>query len=82
MRICIDISPAAHRKAGLGRHARELAERAPRLDAHNEYSLFTYQPSRGQVPGSLAHLPTYRTDEHGTIEIVSDGSRAWVKTER
>ncbi len=59
MRICIDISPAAHRKAGLGRHARELAERAHRLDALNDYALFTYQPSRGQVPPSLAHLPTY-----------------------
>lgn len=59
MRICIDISPAAHRKAGLGRHARELAERAHRLDAANEYSVFTYQPSRGQIPASLAHLPTY-----------------------
>jgi glycosyltransferase involved in cell wall biosynthesis len=59
MRICIDISPAAHRKAGLGRHARELAERAHRLDILNDYTLFTYQPSRGQVPPSLAHLPTY-----------------------
>ena len=59
MRICIDISPAAHRKAGLGRHARELAERAHRLDILNDYTLFTYQPSRGHVPPSLAHLPTY-----------------------
>lgn len=59
MRICIDISPAAHRKAGLGRHARELAERAHRLDANNAYSLFTYQPSRGEIPASLAHLPAY-----------------------
>jgi glycosyltransferase involved in cell wall biosynthesis len=57
MRVCIDISPAAHRKAGLGRHARELAERAHRLDPANEYSVFTYQPSSGQVPASLAHLP-------------------------
>jgi hypothetical protein len=27
-------------------------------------------------------LPLYRTDEHGTVEIVSDGSRLWVETER
>ena len=57
MRICIDISPAAHRKAGLGRHARELAERACRIDAANEYSVFTYGRSAAQVPASLAHLP-------------------------
>ena len=57
MRVCIDISPAAHRKAGLGRYARELAERAHQLDAENQYSVFTYQPSRAQIPASLAGLP-------------------------
>lgn len=57
MHICIDISPAAHRKAGLGRYARELAERACRIDARNAYSLFYYQPSRGVSPASLSHLP-------------------------
>jgi competence protein ComEC len=24
----------------------------------------------------------YRTDEHGTVELISDGTRLWVKTER
>jgi competence protein ComEC len=27
-------------------------------------------------------LPLYRTDEHGTVELVTDGSRLWVETER
>lgn len=57
MRICIDISPAAHRKAGLGRYARELAERACRLDTADEYSVFTYGRSEAQIPAPLAHLP-------------------------
>ncbi len=61
MQICIDISPAAHRKAGLGRYARELAERAHRMDQENAYSTFYYQPSRGKPPASLSHLPALTT---------------------
>lgn len=30
----------------------------------------------------LARVPVYRTDEHGTVEIVTDGTRVWVETER
>ncbi len=26
--------------------------------------------------------PLYRTDEHGTIEVITDGARVWVETER
>lgn len=58
MNICIDISPAAHRKAGLGRYARELAEHVHATDTEHTYTLFTYQPSRARVPEALAHLPT------------------------
>lgn len=35
-----------------------------------------------EVLGRLADLPIYRTDEHGTVEVVSDGTRVWVETER
>ena len=28
------------------------------------------------------YIPVYRTDQHGEIEIVSDGRRIWVQTER
>jgi competence protein ComEC len=35
-----------------------------------------------EVLGRLADLPTYRTDEHGTVEVVSDGTRVWVEAER
>lgn len=59
MHICIDISPAAHRKAGLGRYARELAERAHRTDSQNAYSLFYYGSSRVEPPPSLSHLPAH-----------------------
>jgi beta-lactamase superfamily II metal-dependent hydrolase len=30
----------------------------------------------------LGELPVYRTDEQGTVEIVTDGAQAWVETER
>jgi len=59
MHICIDISPAAHRKAGLRRYARELAERAHRIDAQSDYSILYYQPSRAQPPASLSNLPAH-----------------------
>jgi competence protein ComEC len=30
----------------------------------------------------LQDIPTCRTDQHGTIELVSDGWRYWLSTER
>ena len=35
-----------------------------------------------EVLGRLADLQTYRTDEHGTVEVITDGTRMWVETER
>jgi competence protein ComEC len=35
-----------------------------------------------EVLDRLADLPVYRTDEHGTVEVVSDGTRVWVETTR
>jgi beta-lactamase superfamily II metal-dependent hydrolase len=29
----------------------------------------------------LSDLPVYRTDEHGAVEVVSDGTQVWVETE-
>jgi competence protein ComEC len=30
----------------------------------------------------LEELPVYRTDEHGTVEVITDGTRMWVETGR
>jgi competence protein ComEC len=35
-----------------------------------------------EVLERLEGLPTYRTDERGTVEIVSDGVQVWVEMER
>jgi len=55
MRIAIDLSPAIHQKAGLGRYARSLAEH---LDRVNAYIAFAYGKfSADALPASLAALP-------------------------
>ena len=35
---------------------------------------FTLQKLRG--------IPTYRTDQHGSVELVTDGLRYWISTEQ
>jgi competence protein ComEC len=35
-----------------------------------------------EVLERLGDLPTYRTDERGAIEIISDGTQVWIETER
>jgi len=47
------------------------------VDADNEFG----HPC-DDVLERLAGMQVYRTDEDGTIEIVTDGSQYWVKTER
>jgi competence protein ComEC len=35
-----------------------------------------------EVLERLGDLPTYRTDEHGTVEVISDGTRVWMSVQR
>jgi competence protein ComEC len=35
-----------------------------------------------EVLARLAGVPVYRTDRRGTVEMVSDGERLWVRMER
>jgi competence protein ComEC len=35
-----------------------------------------------EVLERLRDLPVYRTDEHGTVEVITDGARVWVETEQ
>jgi competence protein ComEC len=32
--------------------------------------------------GAEGRVPVYRTDEHGTVEVITDGMRVWVEAER
>jgi competence protein ComEC len=35
-----------------------------------------------EVMERLGACQLYRTDQHGTIELITDGQRLWIKTER
>ena len=61
MRICLDISPAVHRRAGLGRYAQELTAALLAIDTENEYVAFYNRPSEAQIDpplDRLSHLTT------------------------
>jgi glycosyltransferase involved in cell wall biosynthesis len=73
MRICIDISPAIHHRAGIGRYAQELA--AALLDAapENEYVAFYNYPAQEQVEPSLdrlSHLTTNLPDKPWRLRVL------------
>lgn len=58
MRITIDLSPAIHQKAGLGRYARTLAEHLIAQDQANQYTAFAYGTFKPELlPPSLRALP-------------------------
>lgn len=58
MRIAIDLSPAIHQKAGLGRYARTLAEHLVAQDYANEYVAFAYGNfDASRLPPALRALP-------------------------
>ncbi len=59
MRICLDVSPAVHRKAGLGRYAQELTASLLRVDVTNTYTVFYNEPQTAEVVApldALSHL--------------------------
>lgn len=58
MRICLDISPAVYRRAGLGRYAQELIAALMAIDAQNEYIAFYNRPSEARPAPLTDSLPT------------------------
>jgi glycosyltransferase involved in cell wall biosynthesis len=61
MRICIDTSPAVHRRAGLGRYAQELTAALLAADAENEYVAFYHRPRDAQIDPPLDRVPHLTT---------------------
>lgn len=55
--IYIDISPAVHSRAGMGRYAEKIADEVAKK---RKVTLFHNQGKGAFVPSSLAHLPAYR----------------------
>jgi glycosyltransferase involved in cell wall biosynthesis len=56
MRVCLDVSPAVHRRAGLGRYAQELSAALLEVDAENEYLIFFNRPRAARVEAPLHSL--------------------------
>ncbi len=57
-KVCLDISPVVHGKAGLASYARELAEHLVSGEPGNQYSLFHYDVHPPvPLPPALAGLP-------------------------
>jgi glycosyltransferase involved in cell wall biosynthesis len=61
MRICIDTSPAVHRRAGLGRYAQELLAALLAADTDNEYVAFYHRPRDAQIDPPLDRVPHLTT---------------------
>lgn len=69
MNICLDLSPALHQKAGLGRYARTLAEHLLAQDRANQYTVFAYGNFRAE-----ALAPTLRALPRMNLPL---GARPW-----
>jgi len=66
MRICIDASPAVHRRAGIGRYTQELLAALLAIVPDNEYVTFYNRPSEAHIASPLDRLPrltTYLADK-------------------
>jgi glycosyltransferase involved in cell wall biosynthesis len=61
MRICIDTSPAVHRRAGLGRYAQELLAALLSVDADDEYVAFYHRPQDAHLDPPLDRVPHLTT---------------------
>lgn len=61
MRVCWDVSPAVHGRAGLGRYVQELAAAILARDAQNEYVAFYNRSAEARVPVPLDALPQLTT---------------------
>ncbi len=56
MKICIDVSPAVHGRAGIGRYVLELVTALIGQDTTLEYTIFYNRAHEAQIPVSWQHL--------------------------
>ncbi len=60
LRVCLDLSPTAHRRAGLGTYAGELASALHHLEDTADLTLFYNDPAHAHpLPASLSSLPCH-----------------------
>mgnify|MGYP005832136239 CR=1 FL=1 len=56
MKVCVDVSPAVHGRAGIGRYVLELVTALTGQDATAEYTIFYNRAHEAQMPVSWQHL--------------------------
>lgn len=61
MQVCLDLSPAVHHHAGLGRYAYELLLALAKIDPENTYSILYNNPHQAQIDPTLRSFPHYTT---------------------
>jgi glycosyltransferase involved in cell wall biosynthesis len=60
-RVCLDLSPAVHQHAGLGRYAQELLLALAVTDGQNEYVVFYNNSATARVDPTLERFPKITT---------------------
>jgi len=61
MKVCIDTSPAVHRRAGLGRYAQELTTALLAADTDDSYVAFYHRPKDAVIDPPLDQIPHLTT---------------------
>ena len=73
MRICIDLSPAVHHRAGIGRYAQELTAALLQIATKNEYIAFYNCSAQVQIEpplDSIPHLPLGLPDKPWRLRVL------------
>lgn len=73
MRICVDISPAVHHRAGFGRYVQELTTALLSVDQDNEYVAFYNRPAEAPVDPPLhrlLHLTSNLSDKTWRMSVL------------
>lgn len=79
MNICLDLSPAVHRKAGLGTYASSLAEHLLHVDVEDGFSTFHYgRAVESPLPPALAALPQHHVSQGARLWRLSVALRYWL----
>lgn len=73
MRVCLDLSPAVHRRAGIGRYAQELFVALQRVAPEHEYVAFYNRATEANLPpflGKVSTLPCSWKDKPWRLRVL------------
>ncbi len=80
--VAADVLKVGHHGSNGSTSAPFLAAVAPRSAVIQVGADNPFGHPAPQVLKRLAGIPIYRTDQHGRVEVISDGVRLWVLTAR